>query len=585
MKRIRQILAFMRPYKGPLILAAVLTGGLTFVGMAPPLLMRRLVNDVAKEGQWGVFPLIMGLLIGVPLLRAGINIANSLALNKVSLGLIGETRKRMFAHLMRLSMRFYDATGVGAINQRLMGDVGNISGIATGGMITLLADVAMVVFAVVVMLRLSGMLSLLTFALLPLYFLNTWFFSKRIQAANVQLRSRMDHISSTLQERLSAHELIQSYGQEKAEASQFSSQVRQIMDAAVRGSAYNISFNQLSQFINKIGNTLIYCAACYYFVQGRMGYGDVIAFCAYATQLLGPVVRFSTVANQIAQAGVSIDRINEILERQPAIQEAPDPAPIETLQGDIRIEGVTFRFVETTAALKDVRMEIPAGTHLAITGTPGSGRTTLAMLLRRFYDPAEGEIRVDGQDIRNFRLHDYRQSLALVLPESTIFDGTIRGNLLYGKPDAPEDRMVEVAKAVGLHEFVAELGGGYDTRVGTGGLKLSAGIRQQIGVARAILSEPFILIVDEATASLDPESAENVNQAIRQAMQGRTCVMIVHRVLMARDADHVAVVHEGQVAEEGTHDELLGQPEGLYRTLFAKQYGEERLPPARGGET
>jgi ABC-type multidrug transport system fused ATPase/permease subunit len=584
MNRLGQIVGVMRPYKWPLTAAAVLTGGLTFVGMAPPLLMRRLVNDVAKEGQWGVFPLIMGLLVGVPILRALINIANALALNKVGLGIIGDTRKRMFAHLMRLSMRFYDQTPVGAINQRLMGDVGNISGIVTGGMITLLADVAMVAFAVVVMLRLSPMLSLLTFGLLPLYFLNTWFFSKRIQAANVQLRSRMDHISSTLQERLSAHELIQSYGQEKAEATQFSSQAKQIMDAAVRGSAYNISFNQLSQFINKIGNTLIYCAACYYFVKGRMGYGDVIAFCAYATQLLGPIVRFSTVANQITQAGVSIDRINEILDREPAIKEAPDPAPIETLRGDIRIEGVTFAFADGRAALKDVRMEIPAGTHVAITGTPGSGRTTLAMLLRRFYDPAEGEIRVDGEDIRKFRLRDYRQSLALVLPESTIFDGTIRENLLYGKPDAPEDRMVLVAKAVGLHDFVAELSEGYETRLGTGGLKLSAGIRQQIGVARAILSEPFILIVDEATASLDPESAENVNQAIREAMQGRTCVMIVHRVLMARNADHVAVVHEGQVAEEGTHDELLQQPEGLYRTLFAKQYGEQRLPPTRRAE-
>ena len=585
MSRLGQILGVMRPYRWPLTAAAVLTGGLTFVGMAPPLLMRRLVNDVAKEGQWGVFPLIIGLLIGVPILRALINIANALALNKVGLGIIGDTRKRMFAHLMRLSMRFYDQTPVGAINQRLMGDVGNISGIVTGGMITLLADAAMVAFAVVVMLRLSPMLSLLTFALLPLYFLNTWFFSKRIQAANVQLRSRMDHISSTLQERLSAHELIQSYGQEKAEATQFSSQAKQIMDAAVRGSAYNISFNQLSQFINKIGNTLIYCAACYYFVKGRMGYGDVIAFCAYATQLLGPIVRFSTVANQITQAGVSIDRINEILDHEPAIKEAPDPAPIETLRGDIRIEGVTFAFTDGRAALKDIRMEIPAGTHVAITGTPGSGRTTLAMLLRRFYDPAEGEIRVDGQNIRNFRLRDYRQSLALVLPESTIFDGTIRENLLYGKPDTSEDRVVEVAKAVGLHAFVAELSKGYDTRLGTGGLKLSAGIRQQIGVARAILSEPFILLVDEATASLDPESAENVNQAIRQAMQGRTCVMIVHRVLMARNADHVAVVHEGQVAEEGTHDELLQQPEGLYRTLFARQYGEQRLPPTRRADS
>ena len=571
----------MRPHKRPLILAAVLTAGLTFIGMAPPLLMRRLVNDVAKEGKWGIFPLVIGLLFAVPLLRALVNLVNSFALNRVGLGIIAKTRRRIYAHLMRLSMRFYDETPVGAISQRLMGDVFNVSTVVTGGMITLLADVIAVVFAAVVMLRLSWQLSLLTFALLPLYYLNYWFFTKRIQAANAQLRSRMDHISSTLQERLSAHELIQSYGQEKEESVQFSSQARQIMDAAVRGSAYSISFNQLAAFINKLGNTVIYCVGCYAFVKGTMGYGDVIAFCAYATQLLGPVVRFSSLANQVAQVGVSIDRINEILEREPAIKEAAEPIPVETLQGDVVVDGLTFGYDPNDPVLQGIHITVPAGTHMAVVGPVGGGRTTLAMLLRRFYDPQEGRIKVDGEDIRRYRLRDYRQALALVLPESTLFDGTIRENLCYGKPDASAERMVEVAKAVGLHEFVETLAAGYDTRLGTGGLKLSAGAQQQIGVARALISDPFILIVDEATASLDPETADTVNRAILELMAGRTTILIVSRVLMARAADQVAVVDNGQVVETGDHDALLRDHESLYRELFVKQYGEERLPPVQ----
>jgi ABC-type multidrug transport system fused ATPase/permease subunit len=438
-----------------------------------------------------------------------------------------------------------------------------------------------VVFAVIVMLGLNWKLSLLTFALLPFYYLNFRIFSKRIKSNNAVLRTHMDHISSMLQERLSAHELVQAYGQEKAGATQFSSRAKQIMDASIRGSAYNISFSQLSAFINKIGNTLIYCAGCYYFIKGSMEYGDILAFAAYSTQLLGPVVRFSSVANQIVQVGVSIDRIQEVLDREPAIQDSPDALPIEELQGDIKVEGVKFAYEEGEAALEDIDLEITAGTHLAVMGTAGAGRTTLGMLLRRLYEPSEGRIVVDDVDIRQYSLSDYRRTLAMILPESTIFDGTIRENLCYGKPDAHDDSVIQVSRAVGLHSFVEKLSHGYDTKLGTGGLILSAGTQQRIGIARALISEPFILIVDESTASLDPESAEAVNKAISKYMEGRSCIMIVSRALMARDADNVVVMDEGKVVEIGVHDELIVEPDGLYREIYGKQYGEERLPPAR----
>jgi ABC-type multidrug transport system fused ATPase/permease subunit len=579
MGRLREILRFVRPFWGLLTIGLALTGTLTVVAMAPPLLMRRLLNEVANEGRWGLFPLLVAGLILVPVLSAVVNIANSLTLNHVSLGIIGRVRKRMYRHLMRLSMRFYNETPVGGITQRLMGDVATISTVVTGGLITLITDAIAVGFAVVVMLRLSWPLSLLVFGLLPLYFLNYWLFAKRIGSSTSVIRSHMDHISSTLQERLSAHELIQAYGQEEAEAVHFSSQAKQLMNAAIRGAAYSTSFNQLSAFVNKVGNTVIYCAACYAFVKGRMGYGDVVAFCAYATQLLGPVVRFTAVANQLVQVGVSLDRVNEVLNRKPAIKESPEAKAVQTLHGEVAVDGVVFGYGGEEPSLKDVSLRIPAGTHLAIAGPAGSGRSTLAMLLRRFYDPETGHIAIDGTDIREYRLRDYRQALALVLPESTVFDGTIRENLCYGRPDATEERMVEVAKAVGFHDFVERLSKGYDTRVGTGGLKLSTGVRQQMGVARALVSEPLLLIVDEATASLDPDSASEVNQAIWDAMAGRTCIMIVNRVLMARDAEQVVVMHDGQIAEAGRHDELIAREGSLYRDLYGKQYGEHRLPP------
>ena len=568
-----------------MIVASILTGVLTLIGMAPPLLMRSLINDVARQNNWGIFPLIVGLLIAVPLFRAFVNILNSITLNRTALGILSDTRKGLYRKLMRLSMRFYDQTPVGAINQRLFGDVGNVSGLAGGDLVAMLGDAVMVVFAVVVMLKLNWMLALLAFALLPLYYLNTWFFSRRIQNANVQLRSHMDHISSMLQERLSAHELIQAYGQDRREATQFSSKAKQVMDSAVKGQAYSITFNQLADFLNRLGNTVIYCAGCYFFIKGRMDYGDVIAFAAYATQLLGPVVRFSQVTNQLAQIGVSVDRINEIRNREPAIREHAEARPVAHLKGDIRVEGVTFGYDPDRPILRDFHIEIPAGSNVALVGTPGAGRTTLAMLIRRFYDPSEGRVSVDGEDIRLFKVRDYRQALALVMPESAIFDGSVRVNLCYGKPDANEQRMIEVAKAVGLHEFIASLTDGYDTCLGTGGLRLSVGAQQQIGVARALISEPAILIVDEATASLDPDTAEVVLDAIYRIMEGKTCILIVHRLQMAKGTDQVMVLREGQVVETGSHDELLATDGALYRDIYGQQYGEDRLPPTRGGKT
>jgi len=571
----------MRPFRRSLATAVALTGLLTIVGMAPPLLMRRLLNDVAKEGRWDIFPVVIGLLFLVPVLRACVNIANSLTLNSVGLGIISRTRRRLFRRLMSLSLRFYNEMSVGGINQRLMGDVATVSGVATGGLITLVTDTIAVAFALIAMLGLSRQLSLLTFALLPLYYLNYRFFSRRMVEANARLRANMDHISSMLQERLSAHELIQAYGQEEAEATQFSSQAKQVMDSAIRGSAYNISFNQLSAFINKIGNTFIYCAGCYFFVKETMGYGDVVAFCAYATQILGPVVRFAAVANQIVQAGVSVDRIQEILDREPAITESPDPRPIESVRGDVELEGVGFAYGDGSRALDGLDLKIPGGSHVAIVGRPGAGRSTLAMLIRRFFDPHEGRIRVDGIDVREYRLGDYRRTLGLVPAECTVFDGTIRENLCYGSPEAPEDRMIAIAKEVGLHDFIMSLREGYETRVGAGGLKLATGHRQRIGVARALLAEPSLLIVDEATAALDPESAEDLSAVIRSAMRERTCLIIVHRVLLARDADRIAVMDHGRVVDAGSHEELIRRPASLYRDLFAMQYGEHRLPPVR----
>ena len=570
-----RIFDVLKPYAGPLLGALGLTIGLTGVGMLSPLLMRRLINDVAGSGRWDILPLVLIGLAAVPILSAVLNVSNGLVLNFVGRSIIGRTRVRIFTHLMRLSLRFYDETPAGTIKERLFGDVATVSSVATGGIITVIADVVAVAFAVTMMVRLSWVLSLVTFGLLPLYVLNYAFFSKRIQSSTALLRSRMDHVSSTLQERLSAHEFVQSYGQEEEETVHFASQARQIMRAAIKGSAYSISFNHLSALANKIGNTLVYCLGCLFFIRGEMGYGDVVAFAAYAAQLLGPVVRLTTVANQIVQIRVSAGRIQEVLGRQPAIRDDPEAEAVEEIRGDIDIEGVSFGYEAGERALEDIRLHIRAGVDLAIVGQQGAGRSTLAMLLFRHFEPERGAIRVDGKDIRTYRLHDYRSRIALVMPEAAVFDASIRENLCYGKPEASEGQMIGISKAIGLHPFVEGLAGGYDTKLGAGGLKLSAGNRQRIGIGRALISRPLVLIMDEATASLDPVSAAEIHAAVAKAMEENTYIMIISRLLLAKEADEIVVLDEGRVVETGTHEDLLGTKDSLYGRQFRSQYPSE----------
>ena len=569
----------MRPFKWRFLIALVLTGLLTLIGMAGPLLMARLLNDVAAQGKWGLFPLLMAGTFAVPLVWLFVNIFNSLTLSKVGLGIIAGIRRDMFRHLMEMSTKFFNEMPAGNIVQRLMGDAAAVSGVATGSLITMITDVIVVVFSVSVMLKMSWQLSVLTFVLFPFYYLNYRFFSRRMERANVVLRGQMDHISSTLQERLSARELVQAFGRGKSEAASFSSQARAIMSASIRGNAYSIAFNQMASLINKLAGTLIYCVGCYYFVKGSMGYGDVIAVCAYSAQLLGPVIRFTSIANQFVQAGVSIDRINEIMGREPDIKDSPDAVHIEKLDGDIALDGVTYAYEDGKPVVRDLRLSVKAGMHLAVVGPHSSGRSTLLTLLRRFVDPDAGAIAVDGRDIRGYRLKDYRIALSSTRSSPTIFDGTIRENVCYSRPDAPVDRMVAVCQAVGLHEFVLSLKNKYETRLGTGGLRLAAGDRQRIGIARSILSDPLVLIIDDATLSLDAESAECVHAAIREAMKGRTYIFIASRLLLARNSDEVVVMNDGQVVEKGKHEDLLVRAGSMYREMYGKQYGERSLPP------
>ena len=574
-KSVRGLWPYIKPFKWKFIWALLLAAALTVVGLLPPLVMRQLVNDVAAEGQYELLPLLIGALFSITLLRAGMTYMNSRAIAIVGRSIVAGIRQDLYRHVLSLPLRFHDKTPTGSLMQRVMGDVGAVQNLVTGHLINLVIDVITAIFALTVMIQISGKLTLVSLALVPVFYLNYQLFTGRIQTNNVQLRGQMDHVSSMLQERLASHDLVVSYAQEDESTQHFRDRLRASRDTALRGIVYNMGFTHATALINGTGATAIYVASVYLFLKGDIQYGDVIAFAAYSNQLMGPVVRFVKMLQAAAQSLVNIGRVNEVFEQSPEVEHTSGDPLNGGFGAHIKMEGYRYSDPEMGRIVLDgVDLEIEAGDNLTLVGPPASGKTSLLGAIRRMVDPEEGHLIVNGRDAREYDVANYQQQAPVVRDSTAVFRGSIRENLTYGKPDASEDELYEALKVVGLDGFVGQLTQGLETPVGPGGIRLSAGQRQRMGIARALVVKPKILILDESTAALDPASAAEVLDAVFSHLPDTTILTVARRLGVARETDLIAVIENGKIVESGTHDELMAIEDGHYRGLFELQYGE-----------
>lgn len=572
---LKRVWKFIRPFRGRLMMAICLTGGMTLLGMLPPILMKHVIDDVVGMGQWDDAVAVCLAFLSVNVLAAAGTYWNYLIIYLVGQRLVFDIRLALFRHIQELSLRFYDQMGTGKIMARIMGDVSRIQNMVTWNTISIVNDLISFVFGLVMIFYFSWQLSLITLALLPLYVVNYMWFVKRIRRKNVKVWKKMDRVANALQERLKGTRLVRAFTNEDREAAAFADGTRSVLNTAIETTTLSASFSGTSGLLSGLGQTVIYCLGCYYVIVGQMTYGEVAAFSAFVFRVLSPAVRFTEVSNLLEQTSISVERIFEVLDAEPEIVERSNAQALTKVQGHVHFRNVHFSYVPGEPVLQGVDLEVPAGSTVALVGHTGCGKTTLTSLLMRFYDVTEGAIEVDGVDIRNVTLRSLRWNIGAVLQESILFHSSIYENLKYGDRQATPMQVIEAARAAEVNDFVLAQVDGYDTVVGEGGIVLSVGEKQRLAIARAILTQPGIMILDEATSSLDSRSEALIQKALTRVMQGRTSFIIAHRLATIVNADMIVVMDKGKIKEVGSHEELLQLPNGDYRQLYEEQFAAQ----------
>lgn len=580
-ERFKSLVPLIRPYWPYIGGALGLTVFLTILGLLPPLIMRAIVDRVLTAGTWEILlPLIIAHVL-VPVMSGIISFNNTLIIAYTGRRLVFDIRTRMYKHLLRLSMRFHGEMSSGAVMSRLMSDVNMVQNLITGNTITMVTDIVSFIFAAVVTFSLNWKMALILWTILPLYIINYKFFVARIRKANIRYRRTMDRIAGTLQERISGTRRVRAFGREQDETGKFLSDTQESLTYSMQGTIQSVTFSTASRLTWGIGSTVLYIIGVWFALRGEMTYGSVMAFMAYAGQIIAPALRFTELANQFEQVMVSVERIFEVLDTEPDIVEKPDAIALPRAKGHVEFEHVTFGYVPDQPVLRDINLDIPPGTMVALVGHTGCGKTTITTLIMRLWDIQEGSVRIDGHDIRDVTLKSLRRQTGVVLQDPVLFNATVADNIRYGVPDAPLEQVIEAAKAAEIHEMITALPDGYETELGGGsGIKLSVGEKQRMAIARAIITDPAILIMDEATSSLDSESEALIQTALERVMQDRTSIIVAHRLSTIVGADLIVVMEAGKIIEKGTHAELV-RAGGHYSKLYMQQHGavEKALAP------
>ncbi|MBQ3972471.1 MAG: lipid A export permease/ATP-binding protein MsbA [Selenomonadaceae bacterium] len=573
MKNYKRLLAYMRPYLHRLLLAIVFIVLAASANLYLPWIIKDMIDDVLAAKDMMMLNVISISIVVVFLFRGIFYYGQSYLVSYIGQRVVIDVREVLFRKFQRMPISYFDRHQTGETMSYLTNDVNAMQSALVDSLIELVTEGAILIGSLVMMVYLDWKLSLLTLVVIPLVGQAMKIFGRKIKVTGTVIQERLADITSLLQESISSIRIVKSFVREDYEIERFCKQNDLNFQAAMKNVQLTSLLTPTVEFLAAVAVTFIVWFGGYEVVNGEITAGALVAFLTYAVNLANPVKRLSRVYGNIQKAMAAVDRVFTVIDLEETVSNKPGAVALPVTQGHVTVEDITFSYKDGVPALQDVSLEAKPGQMIAFVGPSGAGKSTIANLIPRFYDVTEGEILIDGHDIRDVTVESLRQQIGIVPQETMLFSNTVRENIRYGRLDATDEEVVAAAKAANADVFIRELPKGYDTQIGERGLNLSGGQRQRISIARAILKNPRILILDEATSALDTESEKIVQAALDKLMLGRTSFVIAHRLSTIFEADQIYVIDGGRIREHGTHEELLAKG-GLYSNLYHIQFSK-----------
>jgi ATP-binding cassette, subfamily B, bacterial len=539
----------------------------TVTALAPPYLAKYALDDALNGHDGAHLYIVVVIFLAAGLANWGMTYVETYLTGWVGERILADLRNELFRHLQRLSLGFYERTRAGVIISRLTNDVEAIDQLVTDGVTTLVQSTLTLVGTAIILFILDWRLALATLSVIPLMSVGTVFFRKRSARAYANVRERLGLVTATLAEDIAGMRMVQAYTREDTAKANFRDVTLAYRESNMQTVLLNGLYFPFVDLLSSVALAVVLGYGGHLYFSGTLSLGTLFAFMLYVNNFFDPVQQLSQLYNTFLSATAALDKIMGVLDEKPEVVDRPTALALPHIQGRVRFDDVRFSYGRGAEVLHGIDLDVPAGTTVALVGHTGAGKSTIAKLLARFYDPTDGRITIDGTDLRDVTQASLRHQLGIVPQEGFLFAGTVHDNIAFGRPDATREQVVAAARAVGAHDFVSRLENGYDTELQERGTRLSLGQRQLVAFARALLADPRILILDEATSSVDIGTERRIEQALRRLLADRTAFVIAHRLSTIRDADLIVVLEHGLVVEQGSHDELMRRG-GLYTSLY-----------------
>ncbi len=555
----KRFLPYLRPYMGAIIFSGICLLIATPCQLFHPLVWKFIVDDVITDGKYEMLAPALGVMVIVHLIGYGLNAVRNYVLGKVGQNFIYDLRNRVYDKLQRQSMGYFHSRRSGDLISRAMSDVDAVEQVVIHGIDNVIGNALSFFYVSVIIVSIQPMVGTATLVPIAIVAVLIYKFNRRIKKLYRSVRETLGDVTSKLQENLQGMMTIKAFARESYEQQRFQAENdvyrrRGIEAVRARSVYYPAVFS-----VGFLSNVIMVGLGAVFVINGKMTIGGLVAYRGYWWQLFSPIQSIATINEMLQRAAAAGSRIFELLDEPEEIEDAADAMELQQVKGSIEFEQVNFAYDEKGHTLREIDLRVEPGQSIGIVGPSGSGKSTLLHLILRFHDPGQGKILLDGRDLRSLSQQSLRSHIGIVTQEAFLFHDTVRNNLRYGKLDATESEVEAAAIQANAHEFISQLNDGYDTQIGERGVKLSGGQRQRLCIARAFLANPEILLLDEATAAVEPESELLIQGALQRLMKGRTTIVVSHRLSMVRDADAILVIQDGRLVERGSHEQLMAR--------------------------